>query len=206
MQVIPLREPNLFMKECEMMQENWASPQQSKSHNCAMTSQKWMGMIGNNGNFEFTLHVLHISCSRHILTTRNGHKYRRLLEAKKSLSNPTAFQNRYISLWTIFRDYDECTNTRWHKGKDANLNWIRPMRSISPLSFNTLASTASLSPTMSKSRATVEYSASKIKMALAKLKRLSASLYRKKTDCACRKSLKRTLKSANRFGKALYRG
>ena len=189
-----------------MMQEKWISPQQSKSHNCTMTSQKWMGMIGNNGNFEFTLHVLRIGCSRHILITRSSRKYRCLLEAKKSLRNPTAFQNRYISLGTMFRDYDEYRNTRWPKGKDTNLNWIRPMRSISPLSFNTLASTASLSPTMSKSRATIEYSASKIKMALAKLNRLFVSLNRKKTDCACRKSFKRTLKSANRFGKALYRG
>lgn len=105
MQVIPLvREPNLFIKEYDMMQENWASAQQSKSHNCAVTNQKWMGMIWNNGNFKFTLHVLRISCSRHILTARNGHKYRCLLEAKKSLSNPTAFQNRYISLGTIVRN------------------------------------------------------------------------------------------------------
>ena len=188
------------------MQENWASPQQPKSHNCPMTSQKWMGMIRNNSNFEFTLHGLCISWSRVTLTVRNGHKYRCLLEAKKSLSNPTAFQKRYISLGTIVRNYDECASSRWHKGKDTNLNWIRPMRSISLLSLNILASTTFLSPTMSKSRATIEYSASKIKMALAKLNRVSASLYRKKIDCACRKSLKRTVKSANRFGKALYRG
>jgi len=72
------------------MLENWASPQQSKSHNRALTGNKWVGMIGNNGNFKFTVHVLHISCSRHI-PTRNGLKYGHLIEAKKSFGNATAF-------------------------------------------------------------------------------------------------------------------